>query len=246
MHVATLTPVRKNSFRAALALTVVAGLCFALLELASSRTFQLYGGLVGRVETEEKLVALTFDDGPDATGTPQVLDELRDRDVRATFFLVGRDLEENQDLGRVIAADGHAIGNHTHSHRRMMLVGSDTVASEIERTDDLIRQTGYEGEITFRPPYGKKLVALPRYLDQHQRRTIMWDVEPDSDPDGDADVDRIVEDTVENVRPGSIILLHPHYGGGVSSRAAIGPIIDRLQDDGYRFVTVPELLESGT
>ncbi|WP_338012424.1 polysaccharide deacetylase family protein [Rhodococcus pyridinivorans] len=78
-----------------------------------------------------------------------------------TFYVTGSELEQRPELGRAIVEAGHELGNHTATHRRMMLVGSGTVAEEIERTDAAIRETGFDGEITLRPPYGKKLVALP-------------------------------------------------------------------------------------
>jgi peptidoglycan/xylan/chitin deacetylase (PgdA/CDA1 family) len=107
------------------------------------------------------VVALTLDDGPTEV-TPRVLQMLEDLDVPATFYLTGAELEERPELGRAIVEAGHEVGNHTATHRRMVLVGSGTVAEEIERTDAAIRATGYDGEITFRPPHGKKLVTLPR------------------------------------------------------------------------------------
>lgn len=131
------------------------------LQLMNARGFQLFGTLVDRVETDEKVVALTLDDGPTEV-TPRVLQMLEDLDVPATFYLTGAELEERPELGRAIVEAGHEVGNHTATHRRMVLVGSGTVAEEIERTDAAIRATGYDGEITFRPPYGKKLVTLPR------------------------------------------------------------------------------------
>jgi peptidoglycan/xylan/chitin deacetylase (PgdA/CDA1 family) len=137
---------------------------------------------------------------------------------------------------------GHEVGNHTATHRRMVLVGGGTVAEEIERTDDAIRAAGYDDEITFRPPYGKKLVALPRYLADHDRTTVMWDVEPDS---GASDADAIVRTALEETRPGSIILLHVMYPARESSLAAVPGIVEGLRAEGYRFVTVSELLAMG-
>ncbi len=202
----------------------------------NSRTWQLTGQLVDRVDTDEKIVALTLDDGPsDRAG--EVLDILAAADIPATFYLNGRDLAARPELGRAIAAAGHEIGNHTYSHRRMVLVSPETVADEVERTDAEIRRTGYQGEITFRPPYGKKLWTLPNYLAHHGRTTVTWDVEPETE---NSSTDDIVAATVEAVRPGSIILLHTMYGSG-ASRAAIGPIVAKLRADGYRFVTVSEL-----
>lgn len=224
-----------------LAVLFAAGL--GLHRVSSSRTFQFFGGLTGRVDTSSKLVALTFDDGPDPSGARPTLDALASRGVTATFYLVGQELERHPELGREIAAAGHEIGNHTYSHRRMVLVSPGQVASEIERTDALIRRTGYTGEITFRPPNGRKLLALPYYLREHQRKTVMWDVEPNSFPEVDRSVSATVRHTVERVRPGSIILLHPMYAGRKQTRDAIGPIIDQLRQRGYEFVTVSRLLD---
>ena len=116
------------------------------------------------------------------------------------------------------------------------------IADEIERTDVLIRETGYTGPITFRPPYGKRLFLLPRYLHQTGRTTLLWDVEPESYPDVVVSAESIAEHVLENTRPGSIILLHVMYRSRAESRRAVPLIIDGLRDRGYRFVTVSELV----
>ncbi len=224
-----------------LGLAVVLTLALSGYEVMNSRSFQLAGRLVDRVDTDEKLVALTLDDGPTAF-TSEVLRTLADADVPATFYLNGRDLATHPEYGTAIAAAGHEIGNHTYSHRRMVLVSPATVSAEVERTDTEIRQTGYRGPITFRPPYGKKLWVLPNYLSDHDRTTVMWDVEPDSADN--PTVEGIVEETVASVRPGSIVLLHAMYEGRAASRAAIPRIVSALRADGYRFVTVSDLIRA--
>jgi peptidoglycan/xylan/chitin deacetylase (PgdA/CDA1 family) len=234
--------VRRWVVVSAVVLVVVVGAAAGLFALSNARTFQAFGGLTSRVETSEKVVALTFDDGPDPAGAQRILDVLAEHGVPATFYLIGSDLEKHRELGRAIAAAGHEIGNHTYSHERMVLVTPGWVAGEIERTDTLIRATGYGGEITVRPPNGKKLFALPYYLSEHQRKTIMWDVEPNSEPDVDSSASKIVDYSAERVKPGSIVLLHAMYQGRVQSREAVGPLVDRLKAQGYRFVTVSELL----
>ncbi len=218
-------------------------LCVASVWLVSrSRSFQMFGELTSRVDTPEKLVALTFDDGPSYVGVDAVLPVLRERGIKATFFLVGGALEKNLALGAMIAADGHEIGNHTYTHQRMVLKSPSFIRGEIERTDLLIRKSGYSGPIHFRPPYGKKLIALPWYLSRTGRKTIMWDVEPESYPEVAASADRILAYTVAEVRPGSIIILHPMARSGANTRKALPEIIEVLLRDGYRFVTVSDLL----
>lgn len=230
---------RRVLIGAAITLVVVVVLAVGGYYLMNSRTFQLAGRIVDRVDTDAKVVALTLDDGP-TTKTPEVLKVLADAQVPATFYLNGRDLAAHPEYGTAIAAAGHEIGNHTYTHRRMVFVTPGTVADEVARTDDEIRETGYQGPITFRPPYGKKLWTLPKYLSDHDRTTVMWDVEPDSGAAPSAK--RIVEQTVAEVRPGSIILLHVMFGDRANSLAAIPGIVAALKADGYRFLTVSELL----
>lgn len=233
---------RKRLLATAAVLLCAAAVAYGLLQVSKSRSFQFFGDLVDRVDTTERVVALTFDDAP----TPRaadVLDTLARFDVKGTFYALGSELERTPDLGRRIAAEGHELGNHTFSHRRM--VGTNEtpgfVRSELDRTDALIRETGYAGPITFRPPYGKKLFVLPWELSRRGVTTVTWDVEPDTFHAGDAAA--IERYTLEHVRPGSIVLMHPFCEAGCSAdREALPRIIEGLRADGYRFVTVRELL----
>ncbi|GHH65497.1 chitooligosaccharide deacetylase [Streptosporangium violaceochromogenes] len=225
-----------------LAVTITAALALGTLgvhRLAGSRTYQLAGDLTDRVETREKVVALTFDDGPDEH-ISEIVGTLAGEHVRATFFVIGSQLEVHPEYGATLVAAGHQLGNHTYTHRRMVFVSPDTVAAEVERTNTLIRETGQEGDIPFRPPNGKKLLTLPLHLAEHRQRTVMWDVEPDSG--ARPTPAEIVTMVREQARPGSIILLHPWYPTGRNTREAITPLIEGLRADGYRFVTIAELL----
>jgi peptidoglycan/xylan/chitin deacetylase (PgdA/CDA1 family) len=210
--------------------------------LSNSRTFQFFGEIVPRVETSAPVVALTFDDGPSPRYAPQVLTILREQDVKATFFVTGQALEEHMAAAHSIVAEGHELGNHSFSHQRMIGKPYAFIQQEIERTDQLIRETGYSGDIHFRPPYGKKFILLPYYLSRTGRSSIFMDVAPDSYPEVAADADKIVEHVLSKARPGSIILLHVMADSRDQSRRAIPGIIYGLQDRGYRFVTVSELL----
>ena len=225
----------------ALVITALAGLAGGWA-LSRSRTWQLVGEIVPRVETERRVVALTFDDGPTAEGTAKVLDVLRQTGVRATFFLIGGELEREPEAGRLIAAAGHEIGNHSWAHQRMVFKSPSFIADEVERTDQQIRATGYAGPIHFRPPFGKKLLILPWYLARTGRVTITWDIEPDSVAEVAASAAGIVDEVVDSVRPGSIILLHVMYPGREESLRAVRGIIDRLHEQGYQFLTVSEIM----
>lgn len=206
-------------------------------QLMNSRTYQLFGDLIYRVETEQRAVALTFDDGP-TERTEQILELLDQYDAKATFFLIGKDIEAHPEEAKKIAAKGHQIGNHTYSHQRMVFKSYSFVKEEIEKTDRLIREAGYTGEIDVRPPYSKKLIIFPYYLHQHQRETIMMDLEPETFYSRSEDQ---VEYVKKHVRPGSIFLLHPMYDQSGEALKTVEGILQALTEEGYAFVTVNEL-----
>lgn len=233
--------------RAAFLFLVLAALATVFLGLhvfSKSRTTQLFGGIIARFETTRPVVALTFDDGPSARFTPDVLRILKERGIKATFFLTGKETEENLSQARLIVNDGHQVGNHSYTHSNMMFMGPARIRDEIERTDVAIRAAGYEGEIMFRPPYGKKLLTLPWYLSQHDRKTIMWDIEPESFPDVAEDTAAFAKHVIEQTRNGSIIIMHVMYRSREVSRQALPLIIDGLHQRGFEFVTVSQLLET--
>lgn len=210
--------------------------------LARSRTFQLFGTLVAEAHPREQIVALTLDDGPVDTVVDSLIDLLRAHGAHATFFVTGGELAASPAAGAKLVAAGHELGNHTYTHRRMVLVSPGTIRDEVERTDSLVRAAGQRGPIWFRPPFAYKLVGLPRYLASTRRTTVMWSIEPDSYGDVAATSRGIVRHVLDRIRPGSIILLHPWYPSRRTSRDAIGPLVDSLHARGYRVETVGTLL----
>ena len=228
---------------AGIVLCVLGLSAFGAYKLMNSRTFQLFGEIVPRVETEEKLVALTFDDGP-TEKTPEILALLSELDVRCTFFLIGGAVEDHLDYAQAIVQAGHQIGNHSYAHERMIFKSRAALREEIEKTNALIREAGYMGEIHFRPPYLKKLVLLPLVLRELDMTTITCDVEPDSYAEAAKSAESIAAHVMENVRPGSIVLLHIMNEGNEAAFAALEAIVSGLRAEGYRFVTVNELLDA--
>lgn len=224
------------------AIILLIGLAYSGLKLSSSRDFQFFGGLVTSADTTEKVVALTFDDGP-TDKTNEILTILKEEEVKATFFVTGREIEANLKEAKEIVAAGHELGNHSYSHERMVLKTPSYIKSEIERTDDLIRKAGYKGNIQFRPPYGKKLIGLPYYLDKHDRKTILWDIEPETYPEVASDSTKIVKHVSRNIQPGSIILLHVMYDSRTESMKSVKGIIKDLKAKGYTFKTVSEMIQ---
>ena len=141
--------------RITLAILIIMAALIGLWQLSKMRSYQLFGEIVSSVDTHEKVIALTFDDGPTAAYTNEILAILDQYGVKATFFVIGREVEENPEYARSIVEAGHELGNHSWSHPNMSLLSLDRIADEIERTDAAIRAVGYEGELHFRPPFGK-------------------------------------------------------------------------------------------
>jgi peptidoglycan/xylan/chitin deacetylase (PgdA/CDA1 family) len=212
--------------------------------LARSRTYQLFSPIVAGVPVRARIVALTIDDGPTLALTDTLLAVLRAHGAHATFFLTGRELAQAPAAARRLVAAGHELGNHSWSHRHMVLTTPARVRAELDPTDSLIRVAGQRGPIRFRPPYGYKLVALPWVLARTGRTTVTWSVEPDSYADVATSSGSIVRYVLDHVRPGSIILLHAWYPSRRTSREAIGPLVDSLHVRGYEVTTVGALLDT--
>lgn len=182
----------------------------------------------------EKVVAITFDDGPGYKTTMKLLEGLRQRDVRATFFLVGEKIKERTSVIEQMVNDGHLIGNHTYTHVQLDGINIDAALAEIKKTNDLIEEiTGVKVEY-IRPPYGIWNESLENVVNL---TPILWTV--DSSDWNTQDVNQIVEYVVNEVESGDIILMHDIYETSV---AAAFEIIDRLEKKGFVFVTVDELM----
>lgn len=222
---------------AAIGLFLIAA--FALFQISRARCFSLVGEAICHVETREPLVALTFDDGPTPEGVAFATSVLRPAGAHATFFLIGSQIPGREALVRQLLAEGHEVDNHSFSHERMAFHSSAFYEDEIMRTDALLRGAGVPAPDLFRPPYGKKLIGLPRALERHNYRMIMWDVE---DPPGATTPQAYADEVVRQARPGSIILMHIMYSTNRIARAALPLVVRGLQGRGLRIVTVGELL----
>lgn len=227
-------------WRTAATLLLVAGLiALGVQRISKARCFTLTGHAICRVETDAKLVALTFDDGPTAQGLDAVLPVLARHGAKGTFFMIGK-LAEPGLVARVVA-DGHEIGNHSYTHKRMIFRSSGFYADEIAATDNALRRGGAVRPALFRPPFGRKLVGLPREVERSDKLLIMWDAGDPPDRDPRAYADKVLG----AVSPGSIVLIHLMYRGNATERAALPLIVAELGRRGYRMVTVSELIAAG-
>ena len=191
--------------------------------------------------SEEKVIALTFDDGPWPTTTEEILDILRENNIKATFFWVGRALYNFKEIGQKVAADGHVIANHTwnhlyHYHNRA------AAAKEIEDTAKLIEEVVGIKTTIFRPPGGVQDNGLVDYAFSEDYVNIMWSSDS---RDWRSSASSIKNNVIGSAKSGHIILLHDGGGDRSQTVKALPEIIAELKKQGYRFVTIPELLEMG-
>ena len=179
-------------------------------------------------------VALTFDDGPSPKYTPLLLDGLKERNVRATFFLLGKNVKENQELVQRMQAEGHLLGNHTYNHVQLNKIPETTARQEILKTNNEIYEATGKYPEYMRPPYGawKKNMELCVEM-----LPVFWDI--DTLDWKSQNVDAILKAAGEEPEDGSIILMHDEYQTSVEAALLI---IDRLKEKGYEFVTVDELI----
>ena len=181
-----------------------------------------------------KYVALTFDDGPSPRCTPRLLDGLQELGARATFFVVGCQVVKDPDIVQRMAAEGHQVGNHSYDHAALNQLTSRQALEDLEKNDALLRQLLGDGDYWVRPPYGLLAEAEAAALTV---RLVNWSV--DTEDWRTKDSGKILDVIYRCTGDGDIVLLHDRYQNTVDAvLAAIG----HLQEQGYVFVTVAELL----
>lgn len=209
---------------------------------------QLLGKVVRRVDTSEKVVALTYDDGPNPPDTERLLDVLAEHHAKATFFVVGRHIKDFPGVVEKIVAGGHDVGNHSWSHRPLTYLWPSEVREELDSTDIAIRDAGYTGTIQVRAPFGHKLFVFPCVLWQTNRMHILYSITVNDWQDRSPA--EMLQDFDKAIKPGAIILLHDgnaiapvHQEGCRKNTVELTRLIlETYQPQGYRFVTVSELL----
>ena len=215
-----------------------AGLAALLILSVCLGAFLAEGKSVLRISGEEafgqkKRVALTFDDGPHPSNTVLLLDGLRERNVKATFFLIGRNIPGNEAVVRRIYEEGHLIGNHTYDHVDLTSMGKEEACRQALETSRLVQEITGQGTEFIRAPFGawnKELEACTGMIH------VKWSVDPlDWTTEN---VNEIVRKVVTDAEENDIILLHDCYESSVE---AAFQIIDILQEDGYEFVTADRL-----
>jgi len=201
------------------------------------------GTAVVDVRTTQRVVALTFDDGPDPRWTPRVLDLLHRHDAKATFFDTGLNAVARPDLVAAEVGAGHGVGVHTWSHPHLTRLGASAIEAEIVRGAEAIQRAGAPEPRLFRPPFGASNETVDVVADAEGYRTVLWDLALEHYLSRTSDTTAAVAAVLNRVRPGSIILAHD---GGVPDRTrtlqALPMLLEGLEARGYRVVDVEALL----
>jgi peptidoglycan/xylan/chitin deacetylase (PgdA/CDA1 family) len=212
-----------------------------LLDNAVNPTSQLYGKVFYQGPPEGKLAALTFDDGPNPYYTWKLLRVLREKSVKANFFLIGREVEKYPELARRILREGHSIGNHTYTHANLLERRKKTIVKEIVKCDVVLEAVTGRKPLLFRSPHGFRKPVVSQISQQLGHYQVDWSLCPrDWLRPG---TKRMLKLVLKKVRPGTIILLHDGGGDRSQTVEVVPLIIDRLRERGYQFVTIEELLD---
>lgn len=191
-------------------------------------------------KTNDKTIALTFDDGPHPVHTPEILDILEEYGIKATFFTIGTNVEQYNDVFRMEYAAGHEIGNHTYSHRNLRKLPYAEVCREIERSEECVYETVEYRTRLLRPPEGAFGDALCKAAAELDYTVICWSV--DTRDWAHTPAVEIAENVLSTVKGGDILLFHDYVAGDSPTPEALRMVIPALIEDGYTFVTVSELL----
>lgn len=226
---------------------VTVGFFIALFTVFFDQAVIVRKGTVYRVKSNDKVAALTFDDGPSPEWTPLVLDELKKADVKATFFVVGKYVEKYPDIAKRIVNEGHNIANHGYSHHVLLYYDMDELEEEIKRTEKIIKDTTGVTTAYFRPPKAWLSSREKSKIKEMGYKIILWNL---NSKDWVTFHDKqITSYILRNVEPGDIILFHD--GGGVFSTEGgnreqtvktINRLSRKLKEKDYRLVTITELL----
>lgn len=193
------------------------------------------------VPTPKKAVAFTFDDGPDPTFTPELLDIFEAVNGKATFFMVGQQAEKHPELVQKVALAGHEVGNHTHTHPSLPELTDEEQRTELESTSELLKKLIQQEVRVFRAPY----LAVNETVFQHAERLGMHSISAvnlDARDWANPGVEHIVVSTLQSMQPGGILLFHDGGGDRSQTVEAVRLLVQDLTEQGYALVTVSELM----
>jgi peptidoglycan/xylan/chitin deacetylase (PgdA/CDA1 family) len=216
---------------------------------AAAAESQLFGATFFGTPGKSRQLALTYDDGPNDPHTGKLLDVLDRHGVKATFFLIGRYVEQRPEIAREVARRGHVVGNHTFTHPNLIFTSKTALERELRQTEEALAQAVGEHSRLFRPPFGARRPATLRLARARGLETIMWSVKcwDWSAPSAEY----IVAKARKGIRGGDVVLLHDgghaEFGTDRSHTVnATGELLRRYQGEGFEFVTIPQMMQAVT
>lgn len=198
--------------------------------------------MINEVPTSKKAVAITFDDGPNPTYTPQLLEIFSEAKGKATFFMIGEQMKNHPEVVKLVAALGHQIGNHTFTHPKLSQLSTVECLEEIERAERLIEELAGRKPVVFRPPYldyNQDTVSLLQQKGYPMIGALNLEAQDWEQPG----VEHILEKSRDAVKNGSILIFHDGYGERSQTIEAVRMLVSELTSQGYQLVAVSELLE---
>jgi peptidoglycan-N-acetylglucosamine deacetylase len=234
----------RNFFVLLFALSIIANLYCLIRRYKHSILDRILGRPIKHVNTNDKVIALTFDDGPNPPYTEQILELLYQNNAKATFFVKGRKVKEYPSVFKKIFLYGNEVGNHTWDHQRLVNKSRGYIEEQIALTDKIIRDMGYQGNISFRSPFGFQSYAMQAVLKNLNKLNILWNISFTDWDSPNWDTAHLIKiSKIFEITSGSIVLLHD--GGGpdrTNTVELVELILKKYQSQGYKFVTISELL----
>lgn len=198
-----------------------------------------------QVKMKEKYVALTFDDGPHPVYTRKVIKVLNKYEAKGTFFVTGERAHRFSSIIKEMSEQGHEIGNHTFSHPSMRKITSSALQEEIQKTDDTLHSLTGEYPVCFRPPGGVLNETVIDAAKKKHHIVVLWSRHQDTRDWSNPGVEKIVRQVTSHTQPGQIILMHDSGVNRAQTVKALGKILELLSKQGYKFVTVSDLIHQG-
>ena len=195
------------------------------------------------VSTDKKQIALTFDDGPHPSLTPKILQILAKYNIPATFFMVGQNVLNYPNAARAVIEAGHEVGNHTFTHPHIANLNEEAIFDEIGRCEEALEELCEYRPHILRTPQGAMTPSLEKCLLEDDYILVLWSL--DTRDWENKSTAHIVQTVLDRVQPGDIILMHDYIGHNSKTPEALEKIIPSLLSQGYKFVTVSELLGIG-
>ncbi len=214
-------------------------LCFSFF--SNSISSEEANSVFSKGSAAEKKIALTFDDGPHPRYTKKILSILEKYNIKATFFVIGVNIQNYPQELKKIYESGHEIGNHSYDHHSTLGLNKEELCKEIETCEELIYNSIGTKPTLFRPPQGKFDEMLTQITAKKGYSVILWSI--DTRDWEHASPSNIAETVIKNISGGDIILMHDYVSGKNTTCDALEIIIPALQEKGYEFVTVSELLK---